>query len=352
MAAFPTGSPPQRISNHHALFAAMFALLLPFQGAFAGDFEATLQKANAYIETAKNTERAVESWERYLSWVNIKTGPTGKERYISYGLYDLSDFDSLLNEAHTATGSEPKRATLDASMTRYIAAYQALAPVINKAAAYYESQGYEKDGLAEGKKLHAQLVPLAKAFIAERDVLMPELRVFVRDAEGQELKEIEKRDGRKAAWQAGNVLHAANRVVDIFPRDRPQPMTSEMLEQEMAGLGPDTPGEKFDQLISGVVPPKTVVIDVKRFGEELANYAKAVQDFDSYSGEKPDDFDDLKPLPRQLLDALSAFHARLTKSKGHEFEGGAQMAGQIVQLYFEMFNAGNGMVGSQLRFLP
>ena len=46
------------------------------------------------------TERAVNSWERYASWVNMKTGPTGKERYISYGMYEVYDVGGLLKEAH------------------------------------------------------------------------------------------------------------------------------------------------------------------------------------------------------------------------------------------------------------
>ena len=72
------------------LFAASLgALLVPLGDATADDFEATLHKANTYVEIAKYTERAVESWERYASWVNMKTGPTGKERYIDYGMYDL-----------------------------------------------------------------------------------------------------------------------------------------------------------------------------------------------------------------------------------------------------------------------
>src|SRR5262245_18234589 len=79
--------------------AGALACMMLGQSARAQDDQAALQKANAYIEVAKMTERAVESWERYASWVNMKTGPTGKERYISYGMYDLYDLAGLMEEA-------------------------------------------------------------------------------------------------------------------------------------------------------------------------------------------------------------------------------------------------------------
>mgnify|MGYP001483009866 FL=1 len=332
--------------------AGVLAFTVPSRGASAGDVQDALHKANVYIETAKTTERAVESWERYQSWVNMKTGPTGKERYIDYGMYEVYDVAGLLKEARAAADLKPSVAKLDAIMPRYIDAYEALAPVINKATAYYDGKGYEADNAAEGQALHKQMVPLVTAFLAARETMMPDLRVFVRDVEGQELAGIEAREGRKAAWQVGNVLHTANRVLDVFPRMRPQQIGGDELDAMIQDLGPESSGEKFDQVIAGVVPPKANVIDVKRFSEALGAYTKAVEEFDGFKGEKPDDFDGFKGFPRQVLDMLRAFQTPLIKSEGRKFDGDGQMFGQIVQTYFEMFNEGNGMVGSQLRFLP
>ena len=83
------------------------AVIAP-RAADAADTQAAIDKANIYIELAKSTERAVDSWERYASWVNMKTGPTGKERYFTYGMYELYDVDALLKEARKATASEPR----------------------------------------------------------------------------------------------------------------------------------------------------------------------------------------------------------------------------------------------------
>jgi hypothetical protein len=147
-------------------------------------------------------------------------------------------------------------------------------------------------------------------------------------------------------------MHAVNRVVDLFPRQRPQPIDSDTLDEMIRGIGPDTPGETFDQIMAGVVPPQNAVIDVKRFGEALETYAEAVDAFDRFSGEKPEDFDEFQPLPRQMLDVLRAFRGPLTQSQGHEFDGGGQMVNQIVEIYFSMMNAGSPIWGSQLRYLP
>ncbi|MEQ1716504.1 MAG: DUF3829 domain-containing protein [Hyphomicrobium sp.] len=352
MRAFWSGQKPHCLTGLRLLAASLGALMLSLQSAAAEDIQAVLQKANAYIEVAKMTERAVESWERYGSWVNMKTGPTGKERYIDYGMYDLYDVAALLVQARAAAGAAPGIQKLDAALTRYLDAYDALAPAMNQASAYYERKGYEADKAREGQTLHKTMVPLATTFLAEREVVMAELRPFIRDVEGLELAAMEAREGRTAAWQVGHVLHTANRVVDVFPRNRPQQMSGEALDEAMAALGPQSTGEEFDQVIAGVEPAKNVIIDVQRYNEALEKYAAAVGEFDRFSGEKPDDFDEFKPLPRQLLGVLRAFQAPLKKSQGRDFKGGPQMAGQIAQVYFEMFNTGNGMWGSQLRFLP
>jgi hypothetical protein len=332
------------------LIAGLVGALL--QGASAEDVQAALEKANIYIDVAKNTERAVDSWDRYRSWVNMKTGPTGKERYISYGMYDLYDLEGLLKEARAATGRKPSVAKLDAAVAGYIDAYEALAPSMNRAAAYYDSQGYETDKMAEGKTLHETMVPLATAFLAARDAMMPELRSFARDVEQQEIAAIEAAEGRTANWQVRQVMHAANRVVDLFPRQRPQPIDSDTLDEMIKGIGPDTPGEAFDQIMAGVVPAKDAIIDVVRFGDALETYAKAVEVFEGYSGEKPEDFDEFKPLPGQMLVLFRQFKEPLTASQGREFEGGGQMVMQITEIYFSMMNAGSPLAPSRLGYLP
>jgi len=341
---------PRLLAPIAASLAALVLALLP-GCAEAEDVNAAIHKANLYIEVAKSTERAVDSWDRYRSWVDMNTGPTGKERYISYGLYEVHDVSGLLKEAHGPAGLKPDTPKLDAAVKRYIDAFEAVAPVLNVASAYYDREGYRSDGMAEGKKLHARMMPLATAFLAEREAMLAELRPFVRDVERQEVAALEAREGRSRSWHAANVMHTASRVVDLFPRIRPEPMSSDALDEMMRSLGPDTPGEKFDEMIAGVVKPAGVVIDMKRFDPALKEYAEAVDAFDRFAAGKPDGLKDFKELPRHFLGALRDLYAPLARSAGRDFDGSGPLVGRVVEGYFELLNASNGVSQSQVRFL-
>lgn len=337
-----------------AIAAAILApvLLLGAQSAAAQDVRAAIEKANFYIEVSKATERAADSWDRYASWVNMKTGPTGNERYISYGMYEVYEISGMLKEARRVIGQKPATPKLDAAMTRYLDAYELLAPVLNRANDYYERKAYRSDGMAEGRGLHARMVPLATTFMTEREAVLAELRSFVREVEGQELAAIEAREGRSRAWQVAHVMHAASRVLDTFPKTRPTPMSSDVLEEQMRALGPKTPGAKFDEIISGVVRPTGVVIDMQRFDPALKAYADAVETFDRFAADKPDGLGRFKSAPRQLLNGLRALQEPLTRSQGRDFDGADALVGRTVNAYFEMLSASSGgLSGSQLRFL-
>jgi hypothetical protein len=333
--------------------AAMVLLVAwaPPPSAAAEDTDEIIQKANLYIEVSRTTERARDSWERYASWVNMKTGPTGKERYISYGLYDTTDIAGLATEARGAARLKPETPALDAAIASYIDSYEVLAPVLNEASAYYEREAYSADGMAKGKALHTRMVPLAEDFLAKREAMLQELRPFVREAQGKEVAAIEASEGRSLRWQAANILHAANRVIDTFPKTRPQPINADTLDEMISNLGPHSSGEEFDRIIAGVEPPQGVVIDMTRFDPAMKSYAEAVETFDAFAAAKPEDLDDFKDKPRELLVALRALQEPLQKNQGKDFENSGPLVNQVVQTYFDMFNDGNGLAQSQLRFL-
>lgn len=332
--------------------AMVLAPMLTTRPASADDFRAAAQKANLFIELIRNTERAVESWERYASWVNLRTGPTGKERYISYGMYDVHDVSGMLKEIRKTAGSKPKTPKIDAAAKRYMAAFEALAPVMNQATAYYDRKGYQSDGIAEGQALHKRMVPLATAFLAEREALMREVRPFVRQVEQQEVDVIEVREGRTRAWHVARVMNAANRAVDLFPRVRPTPISQDDIEERIKALGPNTPGEKFDEIISGVTRPTGILIDVKAFDAGIKRYAEAVEVYDRFAAEKPDGLKDFKDLPRQLLSSLQALQEPLNRSGGRDFDGADPLVGRVAQIYFAMISASGSLSGSQIRFMP
>lgn len=334
------------------LMASAWLVLLASLPAAAADLDQAIRKANFYIEIAKSTERAAESFERYREWVNLKTGPTGKEEYISYGLYDVPDAAELIEQAKQAASLAPATPDLDGVMARYLAAYEAVAPVLNRAAAYYDEQAYTGDDMAEGKALHEKIVPLSEAFMRERVAMLAALTPFVRDVEGQQLSGIEAAEGRSERWHVANVMHWANRVFDVFPKPRPTPMSSETMDAMMQSLGPDTSGEVFDQLIAGVEKPKGLTIDLARLEAEMKGYAEAAGLFDQFAKGASDEIAAFKPMPRAWLDLLNGLRDQLAPSNGQDLSGAEQAIGPVVNGYIEMLNESSGVVGSQMWSLP
>jgi hypothetical protein len=140
--------------------------------------QAAIAKSNAYTALMNRTLRAIQSWERYASWVDMKKGPTGKERYITYGLYSLYDVAGEIKRAEEAVTHAPALPEIDQTIGRYIKAYQELAPLVTRAERYYERKDYRDDNAAEGRNLHTLMVPAAKTFLDERATLDAQMRVY------------------------------------------------------------------------------------------------------------------------------------------------------------------------------
>ena len=119
------------------------------------------------MELLNRALRASESLARYDSWVDMKAGPSGRERII-HGLYSLYDVRDEIGKARAAAAARPEMPDLDAGIKSCIAACEALAPTITQAEAYCDRQDCKVDGMAEGKTLHTKLAPAGAAFLAER----------------------------------------------------------------------------------------------------------------------------------------------------------------------------------------
>ena len=247
--------------------------------------QATIRKLNAYVGLLNRTLRASESLARYGSWVNARTGPTGRERIV-YGLYSLYDVRGEIAKAQAAAKAEPRMAELDAAVGSYIAAYEALAPVIAQADGYYERADYKVDKMAEGKVLHARLAPAGKAFLDQRATFEP---LFAREkarSDEAELALIEKREGRKARWVVANVMLRARPVVELLPTDAKP------------------------------------VVDLPAFDAALASYATAVKNMDEYTAAEPGSFTGFEGRPASWLGKLREFREKLGRAKGDARRGG------------------------------
>ncbi|KQP58150.1 MULTISPECIES: YiiG family protein [unclassified Methylobacterium] len=246
--------------------------------------QAVIRKLNAYVGLLNRTLRASESMARYGSWVNMQTGPTGRESIV-YGLYSLYDVRDEIAKAKAAVSAEPRMAELDAAIPPYVAAYETLAPLIAQANGYYERADYKVDKMAEGKTLHGKLAPAGNAFLEERAKLEP---LFAREklkSDEAELALIEKQEGRKARWIVANVMLRARPVVELLPREaRP-------------------------------------IVDLPAFDAALATYASAVRSMDEYTTAEPGSFSGFEGRPASWLGKLREFREKLGRAKGDARRG-------------------------------
>jgi len=244
------------------------------------ELQAAIAKSNAYTALMNRTLRAIESWQRYRSWVNIQQGPTGRERYISFGLYSLYDVRSELEKAEAATAQEPAIPDLDDAMRRYIQSYRELAPLITRANGYYERKDYQDDRMALGRELHRQMVPAAEAFLKDRADVEAAMRGFRADLNRRELADIERREGRSARWHVRNVLIAARGVMDLMPSNE---------------------------------SPR---VDMAAFDGAIATYAAALREMDKLKESDPDGASILDSQASSWLGSLREYRQKLARANG------------------------------------
>jgi hypothetical protein len=247
--------------------AAPPAATIGLQELPADQINAYIAKSNAMVDLLNASLRGQESLERYASWVDVKRGPTGKERII-YGLYSIgSSARDAIVKARTAADGSPAIPPLDAAAKDLAGAFETLIPILNDASDYYDRKDYLSDTMAGGKALHAKLMPAANAFVAARarmDALQDQFKALI---DRTELDRIEKTEGRSARWHARRAMIYAKLAVDRMPQD------------------PRRPG------------------DLKAFDDAIAAFADVTRDFDSFvrdSGKSGA----IDSYPRDILGAL------------------------------------------------
>jgi Protein of unknown function (DUF3829) len=264
--------------------------------------KAVTLKFNAYVGFMNRTLRAAQSIDRYKSWVNMKTGPTGRESII-YGLYEVYDTTREAAAATAALTQEPLLPELDAAMRDYIAANGALAPILNEASAYYDRKDYKDDKMAGGIALHTRIVAAAGPFLAARARLDAIFTAEKAKVDAARLAAIEKREGRKANWHVANVMMRAQRVMDLLP--------------------------------SGAKP----VVEIGPLDAAILEYAGAVKDMDTYGASNPNSFFVFESQPRGLLSKPRDFQEKIDRAKGDARRGGGSDLTWIINDYNSMVSS-------------
>lgn len=208
------------------ILAARMSAQTPSAAPAEPDFQALVTKTNLYVKALNAVSGVQRSYDRYASWVDLKKGVTGKEPYISYGLYDISKsiVDDIRDAAEKGPKMSPPLPDLDAVVVRLSEAVVALAPLVNKASAYYEHEDFKDDGAKLGRELHQQMMPLFEHTFAAETELRRGLDNIKADLDRKQLAEIERVNGKKYEWHLRNYMIAAKGVVSLLPEDPDAPL--------------------------------------------------------------------------------------------------------------------------------
>lgn len=213
------------------------------------DLDARFLKYNTILAlmSDKNILRAILSYDRYKSWCckNMKRGPTGKERYISYGLYGLyslnweqfiikSKLDAQtvkLMEKHNSKPEtwwdkfydlplrQPTFDNVDNATAALINAFVKLHPLVEKANKYYSNDLYEFDKAKGARELHAVLYPQFVVFISKYNQLAAILLDGIEEIKATEIDYVALKNGNSWAWYAKRENYYLMRFMLIFRSD-------------------------------------------------------------------------------------------------------------------------------------
>lgn len=238
-----------------------------------------ISKVNTYISMFNRSLRANLALDRYASWVDMKKGPTGKERVI-YGTYTPYDLRSQIAKAREELTATPAMPELDKAAADYMDIYEKLAPELTKAAQYYERQDYKDDNMEGAKKYHQQivaLVPIYQEAFKKFNALITEEKLKI---DIFTLNRLEKEHGKNAAWQRQNVLFQASQVIQLLPSN------------------------------------ESPIVDMNKFSEAIKNYSVAVREIDDYVIDHPDDLRSFRNHPSSILKGLREVQEMLKKNNG------------------------------------
>jgi len=180
-------------------------------------FKLLVDKTAIYHKALAAARVVQKSYDRYAASVDIKTGPTGKEKTID-GLPDIAAAaQEIANAGATGPGMWPPLPAVDDGAVKLAKTTAALAPMLKDGSEYYAQKKYKTDAAKHGHELHAQMLPMFEQFFGNELGLRRELGVVQEDIERRYLAQIEKEHGKNYEWHLRSFLLAARLVADLLP---------------------------------------------------------------------------------------------------------------------------------------
>lgn len=181
-------------------------------------FQSLVTKTELYGKALKAARGVQKSYDRYASWVDVKVGPTGKEKLIDNGVSDFAP--NIVPDIQDASKKGPGMwppLPVDAGMQKLADATMALAPLVKSASEYYAQKAYKTDATKRGQELHTQMMSLFDQFFAAQMSFRRELRAVKDDVDRRLLAQLEKDHGKDYEWHLRSLLMAAETLGDLMP---------------------------------------------------------------------------------------------------------------------------------------
>ncbi|PZR71980.1 MAG: hypothetical protein DLM73_14190 [Chthoniobacterales bacterium] len=181
-------------------------------------FKLLVEKIQLHSKAITAARTIQKSYDHYASWVDLKKGPTGKEKGIDSGIPDISGaLPAITAAASSGPSAWPPLPNADTAAQKLGETTTALAPLVKAASDYYAQHQYKTDGAKRGQELHAQLMPLFEQAFGFETLLRRELSAVGEDIERRNLAQIEKEHGKNYEWHLRSFLLAAKTLADLLP---------------------------------------------------------------------------------------------------------------------------------------
>ena len=241
------------------------------------------------------SHRIVSSRRRYLSWVNEKTGPTGKERPI-LGLYDIF-LDGCFRGLDGVKALDRPLPDLDETVATYREVVGEMASVMNAAAKYYDQEDYKDDAMAKGKAFHARLANLFPRFQVVHDEFATRFTVHAQSLLADRLRLLSSDPARRVAFLTQTLFASAARLVAFADVSAPKDVDEKGLSEAVRVTGADL--DALDAYTQVHPPEPRDVVDVRLAISKSQAFLKAAKTFlrnhrdhKDWTREAPSLFDD------------------------------------------------------------
>lgn len=150
-------------------------------------------KLNAYTYCLnRQSNRAMSSWSRYLSWVDPVKGPQADSRH-KYGVYMIYEVEPCQERLQKAASLPVKWPEAEVAAEKYEKSLIELHDLLEKAERYYDQEDYEDDQMAGGKAMHDDLMKAYHAYAMAdldlRDAMAPHRRTILLQFEDDSLQQ-------------------------------------------------------------------------------------------------------------------------------------------------------------------